>query len=120
MNFITRSRNAMILLSAAAVLYGLGTLFLVVAWATFSPLLSISAINTFNDWYHAANWLHFLGGLTALAGIGAAAWETLPSRNHEQLAELAGALAATLVIAIGALVVASSSPPRRRRCPRRT
>ncbi|HVA91134.1 MAG TPA: hypothetical protein VNL71_14970, partial [Chloroflexota bacterium] len=107
MDAITRSRNAMMAATAAAALYALGSVFALVAYATLSD--SADGANTYRDWGHAADWMHFLGAFGALVAVGVAGWEALPSNQRDQLGELALAAVSTLLIAIGALILAASS-----------
>jgi hypothetical protein len=99
----------MMLTAAAAGLYALGTVFVVVAYATLS-VDTPHGISTFRNWAHAADWLHFCGAFGALAAVGVAGWEALPSRDRYQIAEVTAAAVATLLVALGAFVAAVSSP----------
>ncbi len=107
MEAITKSRNAVMLLAVAAAAYGLGTLFGVVAFATYSDLAR--DYHTFRNWSHAADWFHFLGALTALAAVGVTAWDNLRFKQTAQLVELGVAVVATLIITVAELVNAAST-----------
>lgn len=106
MEAITRSRNSMVFLAAAAASYALGTIFGIIAYATLS---GPSAFGTFRDLGHASDWLHFVGAFLALAGVCVAGWETFPLQQRGRLAELLSASTATLLVAIGSLVNAAST-----------
>lgn len=108
MGEITKSRTAMMVAVFAAFAYVLGSAFAILAYA----VLSSSNLGTFTDLGHASDWLHFVGALGALAGVGIVVQELVSKQQTQQSTELwevAGAAVATLLIAIGALVNASSS-----------
>lgn len=107
MNAITKSRHAMALLTGAIGFYALGTVLGIIAYATFSGD-SVNSFNTFKDLGHASEWLIFVGALLALAAVCTVGWETMAARVADQQIELAAAVVATLLIAIGSLIAAAS------------
>ncbi|MGH9122246.1 MAG: hypothetical protein ACRDYC_09940 [Acidimicrobiales bacterium] len=106
MNAIVRSRNAMMLVAAAAALYAVGTLCALIAYATLTPS---DVGSTFADLGHTSDWLHFAGAFVAFAAVCVCAWENMAARDKEVLGELPGAGLGTLLIAIGALIGAVSA-----------
>lgn len=104
MEHIARSLAAMVVLVAAAFIYVLGTAFLVGAFATATP----STLGTVSDLLHAATWLQFAAGVTALIAVCAAGWELVLRSAWWGAFETGVAAVATLLIAIGLLIGATS------------
>jgi hypothetical protein len=102
---ITKSRIAMSLIVCAALAYVIGSACGVAAFA----VLSDSNLGAFTDLGHASDWLHFVGALAALVGVGAAGWELVLQKNTSEVWEVGSAALSTLLITIGTLVLASSS-----------
>ncbi len=105
MGDITKSRLAMTLAAWAAVVYAVGSAFAIGKYAAFTG----STAGTSTNLGHASDWLHFIGWLTLLVGVCVVGWELVLQKKLDDIWEVAVAAAATLLIAIGALVSASSS-----------
>jgi hypothetical protein len=92
------------LLVAGAVVFVLGTAFLMASDATLPSSLGASS-----DLAQAGRWLQFLGGACALAAVCAAGWDAIVRSEWVAGAEIGAAALGTLLLAIGLLATAASS-----------
>jgi len=95
----------MALLVAGAVVFVLGTAFLLASDAT----LPSSYLGASSDLAQAGRWLEFLGGACALAAVCLAGWELVLRSAWIAGAEIASASVGTLLITIGLLTSAASN-----------
>lgn len=95
----------MLLVVAAAAL-GVGAALAGLAYA----ILTLNTVRQYRDLGTAADWLLFVGTGTGLAAVSVTAWDISIQRGWQQAGELFGAVAASLVVAIGTLVVAANAP----------
>lgn len=93
----------MALLVAGAVVFVLGTAFLIAADATLP-----SSAGASGDLAQAGRWLQFLGGACALAAVCTAGWELIVRSEWAAAAEIAAAALGTLLLAVGLLASAAS------------
>ena len=95
----------MALLVAGAVVFVLGTAFLLASDAT----LPSSYLGASSDLAQAGRWLEFLGGACALGAVCVAGWELILRSAWIASAEIAAAAVGTLLITVGLLTAASSN-----------
>jgi hypothetical protein len=104
MEHIIRSLTSMALLVAGAVVFALGTAFLIASDATLSP----SSLGASSDLAQAGRWLQFLAGACALGAACAAGWELVLRSAWAAGAEAAAVTLGALLLVIGLLVSAAS------------
>jgi hypothetical protein len=104
MEHIIRSLTSMALLVAGAVVFALGTAFLIASDATLSP----SSLGASSDLAQAGRWLQFLAGACALGAACAAGWELILRSAWAAAAEAAAVTLGALLLVIGLLVSAAS------------
>jgi hypothetical protein len=102
---IIKSLTPMALLVAGAVVFVLGTAFLIASDAT----LASSSLGASSDLAQAGRWLQFLGGACALGAVCTAGWELVLRSELVAAAEIAAAALGTLLLVIGLLVLAASN-----------
>jgi hypothetical protein len=105
MEQIVKSRRPIALVVVAAVIFVLGTGFLIASDATLTP----TTLGASSDLAQAARWLQFLAAAAALAAVCAAGWETVMRSEWIGGMELAAAALGTLLITIGLLATAASN-----------
>ena len=101
---ITKSLTPVALLVAAAVVFVLGTAFLLASDATLSSSLGASS-----DLAQAGRWIQFLAGAGAMAAVCTAGWEVIVRSEWAAGAEIAAAALGTLLLMIGLLAAAASN-----------
>jgi hypothetical protein len=101
---ITKSLTPVALLVAAAVVFVLGTAFLLASDATLS-----SSVGASSDLAQAGRWIQFLAGAAAMAAVCTAGWEVVVRSEWAAGAELAAAALGTLLLMIGLLAAAASN-----------
>jgi len=101
---IIKSLTPVALLVAAAVVFVLGTAFLIASDAA----LSSSAFGQASDLAQAGRWLQFLGGVCALGAVCGAGWELILRSDWLRGAEIAAAALGTLLLVIGLVTSAAS------------
>ena len=99
MEHITKSLTPVALLVAAAVVFVLGTAFLLASDATLSSSLGASS-----DLAQAGRWIQFLAGAGAMAAVCTAGWEVVVHSEWAAGAEIAAAALGTLLLMIGLLL----------------
>jgi hypothetical protein len=102
---IIKSLTPIALLVAGAVVFVLGTAFLIASDATLSP----SSLGASSDLAQAGRWLQFLGGACALGAVCTAGWELIARSEWAAGAEIAAAALGTLLTVIGLVVAAASN-----------
>ncbi len=107
MEHIIKSLTPMALLVASAVVFVLGTAFLIGSDAT----LSSSSLGASSDLAQAGRWLQFLAGACALGAVCTAGWELILRTEWAGGAEIAAVALGTLLLTIGLLVSAASNGP---------
>ena len=105
MEHIIKSLTPMALLVAGAVVFVLGTAFLIASDATLSP----SSLGASSDLAQAGRWLQFLGGTCALGAVCAAGWEVVLRSEWAAAAETAAVALGALLLVIGLVVAAASN-----------
>ena len=105
MEHIIKSLTPMALLVAGAVVFVLGTAFLIASDAT----LASSSLGASSDLAQAGRWLQFLGGACALGAVCTAGWELVLRSELIAAAEIAAVALGTLLLVIGLLVSAASN-----------
>jgi hypothetical protein len=105
MEHIVKSLTPMVLVVVAAVVFVLGTAFLIASDATLAP----DSLGASSDLAQAARWLQFLAVACALAAVCTAGWELVLRKEWAGAMELAAAALATLLIMIGLLASAASN-----------
>ncbi len=105
MDNIIKSLKPMFLIVVAAVVFVLGTAFLIASDATLAP----TSLGASSDLGQAARWLQFVAGACALAAVCAAGWELVLRSEWISGAEAAAAAAGTLLITVGLLASAASN-----------
>lgn len=95
----------MLLVVAAAAL-AIGAVLAALAYA----VLTANTVRQYRDLGTAADWLLFVGTGTGLAAVAVTAWDISIKRGWQQAGEVFGAAAASLLVAIGTLVVAANAP----------
>jgi hypothetical protein len=101
---ITKSLTPVALLVAAAVVFVLGTAFLLASDATLS-----SSAGASSDLAQAGRWIQFLAGAGAMAAVCTAGWEVVVRSEWAAGAEIAAAALGTLLLMIGLLAAAASN-----------
>jgi hypothetical protein len=102
---IIKSLAPIALLVAGAVVFVLGTAFLIASDATLSP----SSLGASSDLAQAGRWLQFLGGACALGAVCTAGWELIVRSEWAAGAEIAAAALGTLLLVIGLVASAASN-----------
>jgi hypothetical protein len=105
MEQIVKSLRPMVLAVVAAVVFVLGTAFLVASDATLTP----SSLGASSDLAQAARWLQFLAAACALAAVCLAGWELVLRNEWIGGMEIAAAALGTLLIVIDLLASAASN-----------
>ena len=105
MEHITKSLAPIAVLVAAAVLFALGTAFLIASDATLSP----ASLGASSDLGQAGRWLQFLAGACALGAVCTAGWELVLRSEWAAGVEIAAAALGTLLLAIGLISTAASN-----------
>jgi hypothetical protein len=93
------------LLVAGAVVFVLGTAFLIASDATLSP----SSLGASSDLGQAGRWLQFLAGACALGAVCTAGWDLIVRSDWAAGVEVAAAALGTLLLAIGLISSAASN-----------
>jgi hypothetical protein len=101
---IIKSLTPMALLVAAAVVFVLGTAFLLASDATLSAAAGASG-----DLAQAGRWLQFLAGAGALGVVCTAGWEAIVRSEWIDAAEIAAAALGTLLLMIGLAAAAATN-----------
>jgi hypothetical protein len=104
---IIKSLRPMALLVAGAVVFVLGTAFLIASDATLSP----SSLGASSDLAQAGRWLQFLAGACALGAVCAAGWELILRSEWVAAGEVAAVALGLLLLTTGLLVSAASNGP---------
>ena len=102
-----RSKEAMAMASIAAVIWALGLVLVVCAYATYS---GPQDTNSFRNLAIASDWLLFVSGFIALCATGFVTWHSYVERRWIATWEVGGTALSTLILAIGLLVLAAQSP----------
>lgn len=105
MEHIIKSLRPTALVVVAAVVFALGTAFLIAADGTLAP----SSLGASSDLAQAARWLQFMAALVALAAVCLAGWELVLRSEWIGGFEVAAAALGTLMIMIGLLASAASN-----------
>ena len=105
MEHIIKSLTPIALLVAGAVVFVLGTAFLMASDASLSP----TSLGASSDLGQAGRWLQFLAGVCALAAVCSAGWELVLRSNWAAGAEIAVAALGTLLLVIGLVASAASN-----------
>jgi hypothetical protein len=100
---IIKSLTPVALLVAGAVVFVLGTAFLLASDATLP-----SSAGASGDLAQAGHWLQFLGGLSLLGAACTAGWEVIVASNWAAAAEVAAAALGTLLFMVGLAALAAS------------
>lgn len=103
MERIIKSLTPVALLVAGAVVFVLGTAFLLASDATLP-----SSAGASGDLAQAGHWLQFLGGLSLLGAVCTAGWEVIVASNWAAAAEVAAAALGTLLFMVGLAALAAS------------
>jgi hypothetical protein len=101
---IIKSLTPMALLVAGAVVFVLGTAFVVASDATLP-----SSVGASSDLAQAGRWLQFLGGACALGAVCAAGWELILRSEWVAAAEMGALALGALLLVIGLLASAASN-----------
>jgi len=101
---IIKSLASIALLVAGAVVFVLGTAFLLASDATLS-----SSSGASSDLAQAGRWLEFLAAVCAMAAVCAAGWKVIVGNEWVAGAELGAAALGTLLITIGLLAAAATN-----------
>jgi hypothetical protein len=104
---IMRSTWAMALAMVAGLLFAVGKVLQVVA---FAIVTGPDRVDAFNDLVTASAWLAAVAGAVAVCAIASAVWSAAVHRQWREIWEVVAAALATLVIAVGLLVNAATSP----------
>jgi hypothetical protein len=102
---IIKSLTPVALLVAGAVIFVLGTAFLIASDAA----LSSTTLGASSDLAQAGRWLQFLAGACALGAVCAAGWELILRSDWAGGAEIAVAAVGTLLLVIGLVASAASN-----------
>ncbi len=105
MEHIVKSLAPVAILVAGAVVFVLGTAFLIASDAMLSP----SSLGASSDLAQAGRWLQFLAGACALAAVCTAGWELIVRSEWAAGVEMAAAALGTLLLAIGLVSSAASN-----------
>jgi hypothetical protein len=100
---IIKSLTPVALLVAGAVVFVLGTAFLLASDASLP-----SSAGASGDLAQAGHWLQFLGGLSLLGAVCTAGWEVIVASQWDAAAEVAAAALGTLLFMIGLAALAAS------------
>lgn len=104
MEHIIKSLAPIALLVAGAVIFVLGTAFLLASDATLA-----SSSGASSDLAQAGRWLEFLAALCAMAAVCVAGWKVIVRSEWAAGAELCAGALGTLLITIGLLVSAATN-----------
>lgn len=104
MEHIIKSLAPIALLVAGAVVFVLGTAFLLASDATLA-----SSSGASSDLAQAGRWLEFLAAAGAMAAVCAAGWKVIVRSEWAAGAELGGAALGTLLITVGLLASAATN-----------
>jgi hypothetical protein len=104
MEQIVKSLKPMALAVAAAVVFVLGTAFLIASDATLTP----SSLGASSDLAQPGRWLQFLAAAAALAAVCTAGWDLIVRSEWASGLEIAAAAVGTLLITVGLLATAAS------------
>lgn len=104
MEQMIKSLKPAALIVVAAVVFVLGTAFLIAADGTLGP----STLGASSDLAQAARWLQFVTAVVALAAVCLAGWELVLRSEWISGSEMAAAALGTLMIMIGLLASAAS------------
>jgi hypothetical protein len=102
---IIKSLKPVALLVVGAVVFVLGTGFLIASDATLSP----SSLGASSDLAQAGRWLQFLAAVCVLGAVCTAGWELVLRSEWPASAEIAAAALGTLLLTIGLLASAASN-----------
>jgi hypothetical protein len=102
---IVRAMTPVVLLVAGAVVFVLGTAFLLASDAT----LAASSTGTSGDLAQAGRWLQFVAAACVLAAVCTAGWELIVRSEWVAGAEIAVAALGTLLLTIGMASLAASN-----------
>jgi hypothetical protein len=102
---IIKSLTPVALLVASAVIFVLGTAFLIASDAT----LASSSPGASSDLAQAGRWLQFLAGACALGAVCVAGWELILRSEWVAAAEIAAVALGALLLTTGLLVSAASN-----------
>jgi len=105
MEQIVKSLKPMALAVVAAVVFVLGTAFLIASDATLTP----SSLGASSDLAQPGRWLQFLAAAAALAAVCAAGWDLIVRTDWAGGVEIAAAALGTLLITVGLLAAAASN-----------
>jgi hypothetical protein len=105
MEQIVKSLKPMALAVVAAVVFVLGTAFLIASDATLTP----SSLGASSDLAQPGRWLQFLAAAAALAAVCAAGWDLIVRSDWAGGVEIAAAALGTLLITVGLLAAAASN-----------
>jgi hypothetical protein len=105
MEQIVKSLKPMALAVAAAVVFVLGTAFLIASDATLTP----SSLGASSDLAQAARWLQFLAAACAFATVCTVGWDLILRSEWAGGLEIAAAALGTLLITVGLLAAAASN-----------
>lgn len=105
MERIIESLRSAALVVAAAVVFALGTAFLIAADATLTP----SSLGASSDLAQAARWLQFLAAAVIVVAVCWAGWELVLRSEWTGGMEIAAAALGALMLAIGLLASAASN-----------
>ena len=104
MEHIIKSLAPIALLVVGAVVFVLGTAFLLASDATLA-----SSAGASSDLAQAGRWLEFLAAAGAMAAVCAAGWEVIVRSEWVAGAELGAAAVGTLLITVGLLASAATN-----------
>jgi hypothetical protein len=102
---IIKSLKPAALFVAGAVVFVLGTAFLIASDATLSP----SSLGASSDLAQAGRWLQFLAAACVLGAVCTAGWQLVLRSEWAASAEVAAAAVGTLLLTIGLLASAASN-----------
>jgi hypothetical protein len=105
MEQFTKSLKAMTLAVTAAVVFVLGTGFLIASDASLSP----SSLGASSDLAQAGRWLQFLAAACALAAVCAVGWDLIVRTEWVGGLEIAVVALGTLLLTVGLLATAASN-----------
>ena len=105
MQHIIKSLKPVALLVAGAVVFVLGTAFLIASDAA----LSSSSLGPSSDLAQAGRWLQFLAAVCALGAVCTVGWELVQRSDWAAGAEIAAAALGTLLLMIGLVATAASN-----------
>jgi hypothetical protein len=105
MEQIVKSLKPMALAVVAAVVFVLGTAFLIASDATLTP----SSLGASSDLAQPGRWLQFLAAAAALAAVCTAGWDLIVRSEWAGGVEIAAAAVGTLLFTVGLLAAAASN-----------